>query len=92
MKKIVEPEINEDGYYVVGNVSIHPDVFHRDYQPLGFTLTPEEVEIVKHFLSCDKNVLGMSLPTWERNLMEKDLEHILSRIKKWQDEQNTTRP
>ena len=50
-----------------------------------FTLTTEEVEIVKHFLSCDKDVLGMSLPTWERELMVKDLEHILTRINQWQE-------
>ena len=84
--QIVEPEINDEGYYVIGNVAIHPDVFHQQYQPLGFTLSAEEVEVVKHFLFCDKDVLGMSLPTWERDLMITDLEHILARIKQWQDE------
>lgn len=53
-------------------------------QPL-FTLTPEEVTIVEHFLSCDKDVLGMSLPTWERDLMIRDLEHILDKIKDYQN-------
>lgn len=57
-------------------------------QPL-FTLTPEEVTVIEHFLSCDKDVLGMALPTWERDLMISDLNHILTRIKQWQDENRT---
>lgn len=78
--QIVEPKINNEGYYVVGNIAIHPDVFHRDYQPLGFTLTAEEVEYLKDDLEFKKLVKAEPLCDIEQNL--------LTRIKQYQDEYN----
>ena len=51
-----------------------------------FTLTPEEVVIVNHFLTCDKNKLEKEEKSFENDLMINDLDHILNKIKQWQDE------
>lgn len=83
----LHPEISDETWNEVIN-SVGGSFNHtykiETTQPL-FTLTAEEVEVVKHFLSCDKDVLGMSLPTWERDLMINDLDHILNKIKQWQE-------
>lgn len=81
--QIVEPEINEEGYYVVGNVAIHPDIFHRDYQPLGFTLTSEEVEIVKKTFEGLKTLALVIDPNLDLS-NDKDAEDLLTRLKQWQ--------
>ena len=91
--QVVEPKINDEGYYVVGNISIHPDVFHRDYQPLGFTLTAEEVEIVENALKGLKTMIVntyCSVPEIEPSLRESRIRvgNLLTRIKQWQDEHN----
>ena len=54
-------------------------------QPL-FTLTPEEVIIVNHFLTCDKNKLEKEEKSFENDLMINDLNQILNRIKQYQNE------
>lgn len=80
--QIVEPEIDEEGYYVVGNgnVRIHPDIFHQQYQPLGFILTAEEVKIVQ-------SSLLYLLNDYEANDKEIDqIFNLLTRIKLWQKE------
>lgn len=92
--QIVESTINEEGYYVVGNIAVHPDVFHRDYQPLGFTLTAEEVETVQYGLEEAISAYKEYMRKWEdrRDLSEYKFyihqsNNLLTRIKKWQDEQ-----
>lgn len=54
-------------------------------QPL-FILTLEEVVIVNHFLTCDKRRLEQEEKSFENDLMINDLDHILNKIKQWQDE------
>lgn len=51
-----------------------------------FTLTAEEVTIVNHFLTCDKNKLEKEEKSFENDLMISDLDHILNKIKQWQNE------
>lgn len=51
-----------------------------------FTLTSDEVIIVNHFLTCDKRRLEQEEKSFENDLMIKDLDHILNKIKLWQDE------
>lgn len=53
-----------------------------------FTLTAEEVTIVEHFLTCDKKKLETYESSQENDIMIEDLNHILRRIKEWQDGQN----
>lgn len=94
--QVIEPEINEEGYYVVGNVAIHSDVFHRDYQSLGFILTPEEVEELKEFLEEEIQALDLSvqflMTTEDFESCKHNSEAIekrnkwLNRIKQYQDE------
>ena len=55
----------------------------KTHQPL-FTLTPDEVIIVNHFLTCDKNKLEKEEKSFENDLMISDLEHVLNKIKQWQ--------
>ena len=57
-------------------------------QPL-FTLTAEEVTIVEHFLTCDKRKLETYESSQENDIMIGDLNHILNKIKQWQDECNS---
>lgn len=49
-----------------------------------FTLTPSELIIVKHFLSCDKNKLEKEESSLERDLMLEDIKHILDKIEKYE--------
>lgn len=82
--QIVEPEINEDGYYEVENIAIHPDIFHKQYEPLSFTLTPEEREFLNY-------ILGRLLDEFYFETYEdmNQARYLLTRIKQYQDENKT---
>ena len=85
--QVVESEINEDGYYVVGNITIHPDVFHQQYQPLDFTLTAEEMdvtEVVFNSFILDRPDLREFIKGHPKEFAL--INNIINRIKQWQNE------
>lgn len=96
--QVVEPTINEDGYYDIGNVAIHPDIFHKQYQTLGFTLSTEEVEIVKYHFAHKQKAIDSLLHNMEFDderdtndyikwkCQYKEISDILTRIKQYQDD------
>lgn len=83
--QVVEPEINDEGYYVVGNVVIHPDIFHQQYQPLGFTLTAEEVEMLEMDILPDSIEEYGTHGQWSLDKL-KFCKKLLNRINKYKDE------